>query len=318
MLDLGAFLTSCLMSGTLFTSACALVVVPPLAWIAVRALVPIVRRMNDDVSWQAPLAAISAALPGALFAFLSVLALAGGTHSPCLKTTTGRILYTLVASVAVAGIARAGIFAIRRHNEVRSLVRASLPASARLAAIAQACGVHAREVPSDRALCALAGIRNPVVLVSSETLRRLDDEELAAALLHERAHACRGDQTLAATLAFCADLLPLPENDLIAMYRAARELAADRQAAQEAAPETLASALLALAHRAYPSPLAASAFIHGCGLAERLRALLTPPPTVAVDPRRRITVSISLVGIVVASLAPSAETAFRLATCPFS
>lgn len=318
MLDLGTFVTSCLMSGTLFASACALVVVPPLAWVAVRALVPVLRRMNDDVAWQAPLAAISAAMPGALFALLAFLALVGGTHSPCLKTATGRVLYTLIASVAAVGIARAGIFAIRRRNGVRNLVHASLPASARLASIAQACGVHAREVPSNQAFCALAGMRNPVVLVSSETLHRLDDEELAAALLHERAHACRGDQTLAATLAFCADLLPLPANDLIATYRAARELAADRQAAREATPDTLASALLALAHRASPSPLEVPAFTDGRGLSERLHALLTSPPTVTVDPRRRIAVSISLVGIVVVSLAPSAATAFHLATCPLS
>jgi Zn-dependent protease with chaperone function len=247
MHDLIEFFAQCARSGTLLTSLCAVVLLPIGAWLSCRCVAPAVVLMKDAAAWQAPLAAATAALPGALFVVLSIGALFGGIGSACLALPAGRLVFGLLIATMIGALARAVWLAMSRAIGVRRLVASSSDPSPRLRAIASAVDVRARELPESAPICALAGMTSPVVLVSAGALAAITDAELRAALEHERAHARRGDQLLAAALTFLVDLLPLPAADLIATYRTARELAADEDAARATDADSLAGALIEFA-----------------------------------------------------------------------
>lgn len=198
MSDIGAFLAACMSSPALLTSACALVVVPTLAWLSVRALAPSLSRMVDDPGWQAPLAAAAAALPGLLFLVVGAATLRGGWDTACLQFVTGKVLYGAIATLTIFGFVRAAMFAAQRAREVVRLLRQSSPPSARAYAAGQAAGVRIREIVSEGPVMLLAGFLRPTVLVSAEAIRRVNDAELLAAVRHEAAHFQRGDLVCAA------------------------------------------------------------------------------------------------------------------------
>lgn len=275
MSDVGAFLAACIASPALLTSACALVVVPALAWLVVRALAPHLARMTDDPGWQAALAAAAAALPGTLFVVIGVATLQGGWDSACLHFVTGRVLYGAIAVVTTFGFGRAVVLAARRARDVTKLLQRSVPPSARARAAARIAGVRVREITADGPVVLLAGFFRPVVLVSGDAVRRVSDAELLAALRHEIAHAQRGDLICAAVVTFIADFVPLPVGNIIALYRRAREFAADAHAARRADPCDLAAALLALARPAMAGGSIA-AFADAGTVRDRLGLLLAP------------------------------------------
>lgn len=310
MHDVTAYLWACLANGTLLFSACALVVVPALAWCAIRALQPQIMLLDHEVPWQAPLAAIAAALPGALFLILASALIVTSVHSACLNYLTGRIVFGLVATLTIAALGRAAFLASRRELEVRRLVSGTKPAGKHLARIARKIGVTARELPDESGLCFLAGTWRPVVVISSGILRKLDDEALQAVLLHERGHARCGDQVLAALVSLCVDALPLPVNRLVHTYRNARELAADRHALLESAPDCLAEAIL-LVTRTQPKSVAA---LSGGELRLRIRALFAPPPASKTGLRRYL-VTIALATVFALGLAPVVAVAIGAAPC---
>jgi Zn-dependent protease with chaperone function len=279
--DFSAFLAACMSSPALLTSACALLVVPTLAWLAVRALAPSLGRMVDDPGWQAPLAAAAAAMPGMLFLIVGAATLRGGWDSACLQFVTGKALYGAIALLTTFGFARAVVLAARRAGEVTRLLRQSSAPSGRARAAGEAAGVRIREVAADGPVMLLAGFLRPIVLVSADAVARVNDAELLAAIRHEAAHSQRGDLLCAAFVTFVADLVPLPVVNLIALYRRAREFAADAHAARGTDPCDLASALLALAR---PAAVGASiaAFADAGTVRERLGVLLavnSPQPS---------------------------------------
>ncbi|MDQ6943733.1 MAG: hypothetical protein M3169_14635 [Candidatus Eremiobacteraeota bacterium] len=275
MTDLAAFLSMCVSSPALLTSACALVIVPALAWLTVRALTPSLLRMADDPGWQSALAVAAAALPGVLFLTIGAATLRGGWGSVCLQFASGRALYGVVAAVTAFGLVRALALAVRRWHEVWRLVRASSAPSARVRLAGDRAGVRVREVYSTGPVVVLAGFFRPVVFVSTEALIRVNDAELLAAIRHEAAHAQRRDLVCAAIVTFIADVVPLPVGALIALHHRAREFAADAHAARIADPCDLASALLALAR---PAKIASgiAAFAAAGTVHDRLGALLSP------------------------------------------
>jgi len=272
--DLAAFLSMCMSSPALLTSACALVIVPALAWLMVRALTPSLSRMTDDAGWQAPLAAAAAALPGALFLTIGAATLRGGWDSVCLQFASGRVLYGAIAAVTAFGFIRAVALAVRRSREVERLVRASSPPSARVRHAGDRAGMRVREVSSAGPVVVLAGLFRPTVFVSTEAVSRVNDAELLATIRHEAAHAQRRDLVCGAIVTFIADVVPLPVGALIALHHRAREFAADAHAARIADPCDLASALLALAR---PAKVAGgiAAFAEAGTVRDRLGALLS-------------------------------------------
>jgi Zn-dependent protease with chaperone function len=273
--DLSAFLTACISSPALLTSACALVVVPAIAWLMIRALAPSLGRMADDPVWQASLSAAAAALPGTLFLVIGAATLRGGWNSTCLQFASGRILYGAIAALTAFGFARAIVLARQRACDVTRLLRQSSVPSPSLQRLGEIAGVRIRELYAEGPLVILAGLFRPVVLVSSDALQRVNDAELLAAVRHEAAHARRGDLVCAAVVTFIADVVPLPVGNLIALHRRAREFAADAHAARIADRCDLAAALLALAR---PTSVATSiaAFADAGTVRDRLGALLSP------------------------------------------
>jgi Zn-dependent protease with chaperone function len=304
MADWTAFLAGCLATGSMLVSACALLVVPVTAWAAIRLVVPVLRRMGADAAWQAPLAAAGATVPGGLLLALGGAALLTGFQSACLQTPQGRVVFAVVWTALIVSLVRAAALAVRRHADARSLVEAAHAPSLRLRLASARTGIAAREFSERQPFCALAGVRQPVVVISSGTIAELDDAELDAALLHERGHARRGDQLLAALLSFFVDLLPLPAADLVAMYREAREFAADEHALQIASPDDLAGALLAFA-RGQRAVSAVAALPGETGLRRRLQLLLERPPSPPVSLRYRLIVALALVAVTTAGLAPA-------------
>jgi Zn-dependent protease with chaperone function len=311
--DLAAFLNACLSSPALLTSACALVFVPSLAWLVVRALAPALSRMADDPGWQASLAAVAAALPGALFLTIGAATLRGGWDSVCLQFASGRVLYGTIAAVTAFGLVRAVALAVRRGLEVRQLNRASSVASARVRQAGDRADVRVREVSSGGPVVVLAGLFRPVVFVSTEALHRVNDAELLAAIRHEAAHAQRRDLVCGAVVAFIADLVPLPVGALIVLHRRAREFAADAHATQLADPCDLASALLALAR---PAKIAGgiAAFAEASTVRERLGALLSAAPEKPSRVRRSL-VTAALAATFVLGAAPVLVAAALGFTC---
>jgi Zn-dependent protease with chaperone function len=285
--DLAAFFSACLSSPALLTSACALVVVPALAWLMVRSLRPSLSRMVDDPGWQAPLAAAAAALPGALFLTIGAATLRGGWDSVCLQFASGRVLYGAIAAVTAFGFGRAIALVVRRVREVTRLVRASSAPSARVRHAGERAGVRVREISAAGPVVVLAGLFRPVVFVSTEALSRVNEAELLAAIRHEAAHAQRRDLVCGAFVTFIADVVPLPVGPLIALHHRAREFAADAHAARIADPCDLASALLVLAR---PAKIAGglAAFAEAGTVRDRLGALLSPSSTKPSRVRRSL------------------------------
>jgi len=301
MHDVIEFFAQCARSGTLLTSLCAIVLLPIGAWLACRFVAPIIAGMKDDAAWQAPLAATAAALPGALFVALWVGAIFSGLSTSCLSLPAGRLVFGVIIAAMIAALARATVLALARAIEIRRLIRSSSAPSPRLRAHAQANDVRARELHDSAPICALAGTLWPVVLVSTGALAAISDEELRAALHHERAHARRGDQLLAAALSFLVDLLPLPAADLVQTYKTARELAADQDAVRATDANSLAGALIEFAKGGRAIAGAACLIDDRTStMTRRLRALLTPSaPAPHQNRLRRFALAVTLAAIAV-------------------
>lgn len=302
MSDALEFLRACLMTPALLSSACALLVVPTLAWIGVRCLVPTLERMNDDPQWQASLSALGAALPALLFVVIGLVTMRQAWDSACLHFATGRFIYGIVVTLTICGIGRAVAHAVRRRAEVNALLQRSTEPDARLCAAAAICGVRAREIDEPDAFMGLAGLGRPVVLVSKRALERLNDDELQAALRHEHAHAQRGDLIVAALVTFFVDLLPFRSDALVALHFRAREFAADAHAARHAQPHDIAAALLAIVRvDRCTSPIAA--FAETTNVIARMNVLLAAEP-LRPSRTRRILAASSLIVMFVAGALP--------------
>ena len=304
--ELTTFVNECLAAGILLSSLCAVAIVPVLAWLGVRAVAPLIAGMGADPVWQSPLAAGAAILPGALFLTLATAGIAGGLQSACLQFAGGRLLFGILAGVLAVGVIRATLLALRRLAHARALLGAARAPSERLRRIAARCGLRVRECADARPLCLLVNVVRPLAIVSAGTLARLSDDELEAALLHERAHASSGDQPLAFALSFVVDVLPLPVNDVIAIHRQARELAADRRALRATCADHLASALLTLAASVRPIP--ATAGFADRALHARLTVLLRSTPNRLPSKTRRVAVCTLLAVMFLAGIAPVVST----------
>ncbi len=314
MADLWAFLFACWTSGTLLRAVCALVIIPTAAWAAIRFLVPVLARTTQDPCWQAPLAAAAAAIPGLLLVSLAVAGFISGVDAACRATPAGQALFATIVAVTTLASLRAAVLAVQRHGEAEGLVKASVPATGELARIAARTGMPARVIEGDQPFCALARIWRPVVIVSVGAVSRLSERELEAALHHERGHARRGDQLIAAGLSFLVDLLPLPAMDLVSMYRRARELAADRHALEAVEAHDLAGALLSFVQPAR--------VLHGVAalsgestVRARLHVLLresAPPPA---SPLQRVLLTVALAGVFATGLAPASAALLNPTPC---
>jgi Zn-dependent protease with chaperone function len=125
-----------------------------------------------------------------------------------------------------------------------------------------------------------AGMLHPRVVVSAGALATLDDEELAAAIAHERAHIRRGHRFVAAFAELCGAIArPLPgTRRMVSEVHRQIERDADARAVGQAHDRAaLASAICksALSRAATP----ALALLAGAGVSERVEELLRGPLT---------------------------------------
>ncbi len=251
-----------------FRNLWPLVVAPILAaLIADRAA----RALPRDASSWIP-AALLAALPG--LALLSQAAIAFTMTDGVVISWRGAVLDWLTPGIAIAWIGHGLIRAALRQREVARLFKAGRAPSARLAEAASALGLTALELPTPDRECFVAGVVKPTVFVSRGALESLNDAELAAALHHERAHVRGRDTLLLSVLSFLRDLAPWGAPSALEAYQAAREAAADREAAQRAGPLNLASALVSLARPATTAPSVALPMAKPETLRWRMQALL--------------------------------------------
>lgn len=317
MHDLVFFLKTYVASKTLIASLCGLLIIPFAAWFAIRLLAPYIQRMDDDAAWQAPLAAIAATTPGAVFLLLAVIDLAGAHSSGCLQFLWGRILFVTILALSILALARAITIAYSRAAQIRTLIALSRAPAEDVLTIARRVGVRVRVLPFADPFCALAGLCRPVVLVSRETLERLNGEELEAALRHERAHALRADLPLSAALSFFADLLPLSTGDLIETYNTAREFAADEHATRKIKAHQLASAIVSLAGTQRIAHLVAALAEDSASIKPRVLALLEGRARTRSPIGRRAFAAAVLAGIVIFSIAPAMLSAVNYSACSF-
>ncbi|HZZ01257.1 MAG TPA: M56 family metallopeptidase [Candidatus Baltobacteraceae bacterium] len=298
-------LWACLATGAVFTSLCAAVSVPVLAWLVVRGVAFPIKQMNTERAWQSWLAALAAATPGLIFFVLILYGLAGAIGSPCLQTVPGRVIFGGLALLGAGALLRAIILWGLREREVRELATHARTASERLAAAARSVSLRVYELLDDRrAVVMLAGTVSPRIYASSRALAQLDDAELRAALQHEQAHFARRDHVVAPLVHFLSDLLPLRVDDLIATYRHAREFCADRCALVHVLHTDLAGALLRLAHGS-PNAAPVVAFADSETVRSRLDVLLRPPSNAPQVPIKRLAIALVIaVTAVVGAAAP--------------
>lgn len=237
-------------------------------------------------------AALLAAAPGAVMLVLAAEVIFDTVTHPAHPMAPGdprwphAVKYEVTACVAAFLLARAALRSWRRFHALRQVVRLSLPASGRLARAARRAGVETRLLPCGEPECFVAGILHPIVYVSSGALARLSDQELHAALLHERAHIRGRDTRLLTLLSLLHDLAPGGRRALSA-YQQARERSADAAAVVHAGAIPVASALLALA-RGTPRPLPAVGIAGQAPTAWRIRAILEPDGAISVTAAARL------------------------------
>ena len=147
----------------------------------------------------------------------------------------------------------------------------------RLTDVAGALGVDAVLIDDPRCFCCCAGVVHPHVMISTEMLSRLDDDELTAVLAHERAHALRRDPARAAAVRVAARALfylPLASH-LADKALVASELGADSSATRAAGQDALVGALLKVLGEIRPALGSATEMASLDALDSRIEALRT-------------------------------------------
>jgi Zn-dependent protease with chaperone function len=168
-------------------------------------------------------------------------------------TWRGWVLMRVTPVIAIVLIGYALVRVALRQREVARLFRAATPAGPRLAAMAERLGIRAMTLPTAERECFVAGLLRPTAFLSRGALDALSDDELEAALCHERAHITGRDTLMLFALSFLRDLAPWGRGAALEAFQTAREATADRTAAARAGSLNLAAALVVLA-RPGPTP----------------------------------------------------------------
>lgn len=232
-----------------------LLVVPAAAALAVRLTLDAID--HQEPLWRGRAAALAVALPGLVFLSLS-LHRAATFQSFAIQSWQCAVgLYCPIATIG-AIVLRASVLFGRRVRQAQSLLHLATSPSARLSRLAVDSEVQAAELDVDRPLCVLVGVLRPRILVSRGALDLLSDSELAAALMHERAHAHHQDTRWAALLTFVSDCALLSSSRAHALFQESRELIADQEAIRRVPSTDLASAVLKFARYPFATRLGTS------------------------------------------------------------
>jgi Zn-dependent protease with chaperone function len=263
------------------------------------------------------LAGLTVALPGtALSSGLSHLL------GACILRLRAAYVTPGGAAVAGAGLTLSGAIAVRVGWASLQVARTRLAERRRQRSLLTLCGRRAADLeavildqPQPAAYC-LAGRTNTVILTSG-TIELLTGPQLAAVLAHERAHLGARHHRLLAGAALAGRALPeLPfMRDLPRQVRRLLELHADDLAACSHDPETLATAIVAVATaRAGLAPVSASSATLAAADGDtvtRIRRLLLPPASLSPRRRRTVRAAVAVLGLMplLVALTPAAVAA---------
>jgi Zn-dependent protease with chaperone function len=199
----------------------------------------------------------------------------------------GGLLQAEMAAVTAATVLALAVPAARVGARVRRAARYTRrhAETAVLAARGAARGPGGAVVidTEQPAVYCLAG-RPATIVITSGALAALDDDQLAAVMIHERAHlAGRHHQLLGLARALATTLpgLALFTEGAAELARLA-EMRADDAAARRHGPDTVVGALLALAASGLAPAPASALGAAGLGVADRVERLLFPPASARV------------------------------------
>lgn len=225
----------------------------------------------------------------------------------------GGFLQAVIATVAAATVLALAVLAVRIGVGVRRSHRHTYrhAESAVLAARGAARGPGGTVVidAEQPGVYCVAG-RPAVIVITSGALAALDDDQLAAVLVHERAHLSGRHHQLLGLARALARTLPgmlLFTEGAVELARLA-EMRADDAAAHRHGPDTVVGALLALAAPGLQVPVPALGAA-GPGVADRVERLLFPPAAA------RIRLAAILVGLLVGPVTTVALVITRSPLC---
>jgi len=275
-----------------------------------------IERMEPADGARLRLAWIAAVMPGTAFLALTPLMIhtfnfhAMGSLA-CMVHCYG------LACLVIAVVGRAAVRAWWQTRGVARLMTLAGEPSSRLKQFGAQLSISVRQLQTDSSIFAVAGIWKPRVLVSQGALFRLTDDELRAALLHEKAHLRRHETLRFALAAFLNDCTPVRTRAGFDAYRKAREFAADREAVREAHPITLATVLLSFARLEIASRGIVQ-LAEAKNIKDRVAALLNPSqPTVDTSRPLALAAGFLAAGAMTVGL-PLAIHALRIAQCASS
>ncbi len=257
-------------------------------------------------------------LPAAILAAAPALTALGAIY-PALTTWgeiltwRGIVLMRITPALALVMLGYALVRMVLRQRAVERLFQAAVPAGRRLRAMAERLGIPVLELPTHERECFVAGLVRPTAFISRGALEALDEDELEAALCHERAHIRGHDTLMLFILSLLRDLAPWGRGAALEAFKTAREAIADRDAAANAGSLSLAAALVALA-RPGPAPAAVLPMAKHDNLRWRMQALLDQPEP---EPDRPWAKVVGGMGLNMALVAwPVAQFELMLLFCP--
>jgi hypothetical protein len=197
------------------------------------------------------LALLSSAILGALFAAIAPHAAHVLAVGPDDLIDAVTLLLLILATCGIAlGLGSLLRQMIATTSLIRSLVARRVPTPRRVTAVAHALGLAERiDVVADpRPFSFCFWFRRPRICLSTALVRRLDDEELRAVLVHERYHLAHRDPLrLVIARYFAAGLYVVPVVDeLTSFYAMQKEIAADDDVVRTVGVAPLARALYKL------------------------------------------------------------------------
>lgn len=178
--------------------------------------------------------------------------------------------------IVAALVCRAMVVLLRQMLTVRRLLASTKPPSAALIQIAEGLNLPLAELSVPVPVCMVLGARSPRVVVSTGMLGAFSDEELRAALWHEKAHIERGDTRNNILISFLSDCGVWHVRNALREYRQACEELADRRATREVSSIVLAETLIRFARNSWHLPFA-EALAEDNDLEARVRRLLDSP-----------------------------------------
>jgi Zn-dependent protease with chaperone function len=295
----------CLASFLLAHTALALIV-----WIAAPSAIRLAKRMKPR--WAAQFLLALRLLPSAL-AFLFVVGLCVPSYLRFEPQTAAERIGWICFAIAVWCAAIWAVSIARVLRAVRNSARYSRlwqKAGRETNVPGESC--PALVIEEEAPILALAGVVRPRLVISAGVMRALSEDQLNAALRHERAHRTSRDNLKRLLILLAPDLFPFSQAfaSLESGWAKFAEWAADDQAVEgdEWRALSLAAALVGVA-RMGNAPRASlfltSLVAGGQDLSSRVNRLLRPQPS-SLNPRRQMRAFIGGTAIVMCISAAAA------------